>query len=228
MGNNFCRRYSPDGTASHVRELAMRDPRVRVLQRYGRRGLSSAIVEGILSTAAPYVGVMDADLQHDKSILGEMLARIEIGDMDLVVGSRYVEGGSVGEWGRRRIAISQLATRLARRLTRAPIGDPMSGFFMITREAFLRSLPSLSSVGFKILLDIAASAPRPLRVAEVPYTFRLRQYGESKLDSLVLWEYLQLLLDKTFGHLVPPRFISFALVGGSGVFVHFAVLTLFF
>ncbi|UAK26565.1 glycosyltransferase family 2 protein [Sphingomonas nostoxanthinifaciens] len=216
---------SPDGTAQQVRALAQADARVRVVHRYGRRGLASACVEGILATSAPIVAVMDADLQHDETILGAMFRRIRQGDVDLVVGSRYVEGGGMGEWSRRRIAMSRLATALANRLTGTAIGDPMSGFFMLTRGAFMASLPGLSSVGFKILLDIAASAPAPLRVAEVPYTFRTRQHGESKLDSLVLWEYLQLLLDKAFGHIVPARFISFALVGGSGVVVHFVVLT---
>ena len=216
---------SPDDTAGLVRALAQTDPRVRVVHRFGRRGLSSACVEGIMATAAPFVAVMDADLQHDEAILPAMLARLKAGDIDLVVGSRYVEGGGTGEWSRRREAMSRLATRVAQRLTRTPIADPMSGFFMLTRDAFLQSLPNLSTVGFKILLDIAASAPIPLRVAEVPYTFRNRRHGDSKLDSLVLWEYAQLLLDKTLGHLVPVRFISFAMVGGFGVVVHFAVLT---
>lgn len=219
---------SPDGTAEHVRTVAQRDPRVRIVHRYGRRGLSSACVEGIQATAAPFVAVMDADMQHDERILAAMLDRIGQGDVDLVVGSRYIEGGGIGEWSRSRAAMSRLATRLATRLTRTPISDPMSGFFMIRRDAFLGALPGLSSVGFKILLDIAASSPQPLRVAEVPYTFRLRQHGESKLDALVLWDYLQLLLDKMVGHLIPVRFISFSLVGGSGVFVHFAVLIALF
>lgn len=219
---------SPDGTAMRVRELAQHDGRVRIVHRFGRRGLASACVEGILATTAPYVAVMDADLQHDETILGAMFARIKRGDVDLVVGSRYVEGGGLGDWSKQRIAMSRFATNLANRLTRTPIGDPMSGFFMLAREAFMGALPGLSSVGFKILLDIAASSPAPLRVAEVPYTFRLRKHGESKLDSLVLWEYLQLLLDKAFGHIVPVRFISFAMVGGSGLVVHFAVLSALF
>ncbi len=217
---------SPDGTANIARALALQDPRVRVVHRFDRRGLASACVEGILATSAPYVAVMDGDMQHDEAILLDMLAVIRRGDVDLVVGSRYVEGGGMGEWSKRRIAMSQLATALANKLTRTTIGDPMSGFFMLTREAFMGSLPGLSSVGFKILLDIAASSPTPLRVVEVPFTFRTRQHGESKLDGLVLWEYLELLLDKAFGHIVPVRFISFALVGGSGVFVHFLVLTI--
>ncbi|MGF7171292.1 dolichol-phosphate mannosyltransferase [Sphingobium xanthum] len=216
---------SPDGTSEAVRNLALADARVRVIQRVGRRGLSSACVEGILATAAPVVAIMDADLQHDETILKAMFERIGQGDVDLVVGSRYVEGGGMGEWSESRIRMSQFATKLALRLTQTPISDPMSGFMMMRRDAFMRSLPHLSTVGFKILLDIAASAPTPLRVAEVPYTFRTRQHGESKLDSLVLWEYVQLLLDKMIGHLIPVRFLSFAMVGGLGVFVHFAVLT---
>jgi dolichol-phosphate mannosyltransferase len=216
---------SPDGTSEAVRNLALADARVRVIQRVGRRGLSSACVEGILATAAPVVAIMDADLQHDETILKAMFERIGQSDVDLVVGSRYVEGGGMGEWSESRIRMSQFATKLALRLTQTPISDPMSGFMMMRRDAFMRSLPHLSTVGFKILLDIAASAPTPLRVAEVPYTFRTRQHGESKLDSLVLWEYVQLLLDKMIGHLIPVRFLSFAMVGGLGVFVHFAVLT---
>lgn len=215
---------SPDGTADQARSLALQDQRVRVVHRYDRRGLASACVEGFLATSAPFIAVMDGDMQHDETIVLAMLARIKQGDVDLVVGSRYVEGGSMGDWNKRRIAMSRFATNLANKLTKTAISDPMSGFFMLTRNAFMASLPGLSSVGFKVLLDIAASAPVPLRVAEIPFTFRTRQHGESKLDGLVVWEYFQLLLDKAFGHVVPVRFISFALVGGSGVIVHFAVL----
>ena len=219
---------SPDGTSEAVRQMALVDPRIRIVYRHNRRGLATACIEGILASAAPYAAVIDSDLQHDERILGAMLTRIKQGDVDLVVGSRYTDGGSMGDWSAKRIAASKLATRMATRLTRTPISDPMSGFFMVRRDAFLRSLPNLSSIGFKILLDIAASAPTPLRVAEVPYTFRTRQHGESKLDSLVLWEYLQLILDKAFGRYIPARFMSFALVGSFGVFVHFTILTAMF
>ena len=219
---------SPDGTAARVREIALRDPRVRVVQRYGRRGLASACVEGMLATSAPYLAVMDCDLQHDETQLATMFGILSRGEADLVVGSRYTEGGGMGDWSRKRVAASRLATWMATSLTRTPISDPMSGFFMLTRPAFERSLPRLSSVGFKILLDIAASASAPLRIAEVPYTFRTRQHGESKLDSLVLWEYFQLIMDKAFGRVIPVRFLSFALVGVFGLVVHFAVLTSLF
>ena len=219
---------SPDGTAAEVRSLALRDPRVRIVHRIGRRGLSSACVEGVLATAAPVIAVMDGDMQHDERVLATMFERIRKGDVDLVIGSRFLEGSPAGAYSRKRLMLSDLATKLATRLVGAPMSDPMTGFFMITRDAFMESLPRLSSIGFKILLDLTASAPKSLRIAEVPFEFRGRQHGESKLDSLVVWEFAQLLLDKTFGHIVPGRFISFAFVGGTGLVVHFAVLTTLF
>jgi dolichol-phosphate mannosyltransferase len=100
----------------------------------------------------------------------------------------------------------------------------MSGFFMIRRPAFEAALRTLSGQGFKILIDLFASSPRPLAFKELPYQFRLRQHGESKLDTLVAWEYLQLLLDKLVGHLVPVRFALFALIGGLGLVVHLVTL----
>jgi dolichol-phosphate mannosyltransferase len=215
---------SADGTAALVREIALVNPRVRLLHRHNRRGLSAACVEGILATTAPFIAVMDADLQHDEAILLTMLDCLRRGDADLVVGSRFAEGGGMGDWQARRITMSKIATWLAKKLTKSEIGDPMSGFFMLTRDAFMASLSGLSLVGFKILLDIVAASPTSLRIVEVPFTFRSRQHGTSKLDGLVLWEYMQLLLDKAFGHIVPVRFISFALVGGSGVLVHLLVL----
>jgi dolichol-phosphate mannosyltransferase len=219
---------SPDDTASLLREIARNDPRVRCLHRFGRRGLSSACIEGIMSTASPFVAVMDADHQHDERILHRMYEIISTGEADIVVGSRYVEGGGVGTWDQRRVAMSQLATRITNLITGSSLCDPMSGFFIIRRDVFLELLPRLSSIGFKLLIDIMASSERPLKAVEVPYTFRSRQRGESKLDSMVLWEYLLLILDKTIGRHIPVRFISFALVGGTGVLVHVGVLAVLF
>jgi dolichol-phosphate mannosyltransferase len=216
---------SKDGTYDVLRQEAQRDTRLRVIQRIGRRGLSSAVVEGILSTTAPLVAVMDADLQHDERILPDMMVKLDAAGADLVVGSRYVEGGGMGEWNESRQAISRFATKLSHLVVKADLSDPMSGFFLIRREAFDRAVRNLSAQGYKILLDIVASAKPPLKIAEVPYTFRTRQHGESKLDSLVTWEYIMLLVDKLVGHIVPARFVMFMAVGGAGVFVHMAVLT---
>ena len=211
---------SPDGTASQIREIAKRDPRVRVLQRVGRRGLSSAAIEGILASSAPFCAVIDGDLQHDEKLLATMLETIKKENLDIVSGSRYVKGGGLGDWHASRATISRLATRLSRAVLHADLTDPMSGFFMIRRSAFEKRMHNLSGIGFKILLDIFASAKEPLRYRELPYEFRSRQAGESKLDSQAAWEYFMLLLDKLIGHIIPVRFVAFTLVGGVGVIVH--------
>lgn len=219
---------SPDGTASLLREIARRDVRVRCLHRFGRRGLASACVEGIMSTASPFVAIMDADHQHDERILRRMYEIISSGEATIVVGSRYVEGGGIGDWTQKRIVLSKLATRITNKIAGSSLRDPMSGFFIIRRDTFLQVLPRLSSIGFKILLDIMASSKIPLKAIEVPYTFRSRQHGASKLNSMVLWEYFLLVIDKSIGRYLPVRFVSFALVGGSGVLVHLCVLTVLF
>lgn len=217
---------SCDGTADLIRSIGLTDPRVRVVQRVGRRGLSSAVIEGMLATSAPTLAVIDADMQHDERILPQLVNAVHNGDCDLAVGSRYVEGGGMGTWDSSRVSISRVATRLAHVVLKTPLSDPMSGFFAVSRQTFMAALPKLSAIGFKILVDITASSPTALRVREVPYEFRTRVAGESKLDATVAWEYLMLLLDKLVGHIVPVRFVLFAAVGGMGLGVHLAVLGL--
>ncbi len=217
---------STDGTRDVIRSRAQDDPRVRCIHRIGRRGLSSACIEGALASAAPYIAVMDADLQHDERLLPDMLKTLKTEPLDIVVGSRYVAGGGFGEWSSTRVRMSGLATRLSRYILKADVADSMSGFFMIRREAFDRAVRNLSGIGFKILMDLFASAPTPLRFRELPYEFRKRTHGESKLDSLAVWEYVMLIGDKMVGRFIPVRFLSFALVGGVGVVVQLMVLEL--
>jgi dolichol-phosphate mannosyltransferase len=178
-----------------------------------------------MSSSAPLVAVMDADLQHDESVLPAMLQALRSGDLDIVVGSRYAQGGATGEWDERRKIISRLAGRLARGLVPEHLRDPMSGFFVVRSEVMREAARHLSGYGYKILLDLFVSAGRRLKFAEIPYTFKPRERGSSKLDSLVAWEYLMLLADKRIGHIIPPRLLFFALVGGSGVALHFGVLS---
>jgi dolichol-phosphate mannosyltransferase len=217
---------SPDGTADLVRALARLQSNIRCVQRLGRRGLASACIEGILSSAAPYIAVMDGDLQHDEALLPQMLAKIKAERLDVVIASRYIEAGSVGEWQHSRVVISDVAGRLGRLVVKADLTDPMSGYFMVERNAFTAAMRSLSGQGFKILLDLFASSPRPLNFAEVPLTFRQRLHGESKLDTMVAWEYLMLVLQKLVGPAVPVRFLLFSMIGGLGVGTH--LLTLWF
>ena len=219
---------STDGTAGVVREVSQHNPRVRCVHRIGRRGLSSACVEGILATSAPYLAVMDADLQHDEKILPEMLRTAKEEEVDIVIGSRYVEGGGIGDWDSSRAKLSQLGTRVSTLVTKANLSDPMSGFFLMPRMTFDNSVRKLSTLGFKILVDIFASSTRPLRFKEVPYHFRTRSMGESKLDNKVMWEFGMLLVDKLVGHIIPVRFVSFMIVGLFGVVPHMLTVWLMF
>ena len=222
---------SPDGTAGVVKELARRHANVRCIHRIGRRGLSSAVIEGISASAAPYFAVIDADHQHDERILPLMLDKALAGN-HIVVGTRYASGGQVGEGlSKTREAGSRLATQLSGLVTGRALSDPMSGFFLMRRDVFDEIAPSLSSEGFKILLDIIVSAGRArarrgkeLRIGEVPYTFRPRNAGESKMSSIVVVQFLGLVLSKMTGGLLPPTFLMFAFVGGLGVLVNLAVL----
>jgi dolichol-phosphate mannosyltransferase len=215
---------SPDSTWQVVRGLARQDPRVRCIRRIGRRGLSGACIEGILASSAPCAAVIDADLQHDETQLPKMLALLQSGQTDLVIGSRYIEGGSAASFNKQRAGASALATEVARRVLRVQIADPMSGFFMIRRDCFEQLAPQLSTQGFKILLDVVASARGELRVKEIPYSFGARLHGESKLDSMVALDFLGLVLAKLTNDVISLRFLLFAMVGLLGVFVHFATL----
>ena len=215
---------SPDGTWEVVRNLARKDSRVRCIRRIGRRGLSGACIEGILASSGPYAAVIDADLQHDETQLPKMVALLRSGAAELVVGSRYIEGGSADSFNKQRAGASQLATEVARRVLKVEVADPMSGFFMIRRDRFEQLAPELSTQGFKILLDVIATAQGKLRTIEIPYTFGSRQHGESKLDSMVALDFLGLVLAKLTHDVVSLRFLLFAMVGGTGLVVHLATL----
>jgi len=216
---------STDGTVGALEEACRGDRRVRSVRRLGRRGLASAVVEGIQSNFAPFVAVMDADLQHDERLLAPMLEALRNDEADIVVGSRYTADGGVSGMDERRRRISKVATQLSRLVLKGrDLTDPMSGFFMLKRGVFDAAVRRLSLEGYKILLDIVASSSASLRIKEMPYVFGVRQHGESKLDSLVVLDYLTLLLEKLVGRWVPVRFLMFTAVGSIGVVLHMAVL----
>lgn len=217
---------SPDGTAATVKAIAAVDPRVICLHRIGRRGLAGAVIEGAMASAAPYVAVIDGDMQHDETLLPQMLAALREDRADLVVGSRYLGAGGAdaSALGATREAGSRLANWLGKRVLRADVTDPMSGFFMIRRELVEAVAPVLATAGFKVLFDILASQKTPPRYLELPYEFRARVAGDSKLDEGVVVQYLGLLIAKLSRDLISPRFIMFALVGASGVAVHLVIL----
>lgn len=219
---------SPDGTADLVHDLGRQRARIRCIRRIGRRGLSSACVEGMLGSSAPYIAVMDCGVQHDPTTLPTMLAILRDSDADLVVGSRYVNGGGKRDGGRLRRLLSRLAARAGRVLVPETLQDPMSGFFMLRRPLLEDAVRNLSPVGFKLLVDIVASAPRPVAIREVPFKLRPGKAGTNGRNDLTTWEYLMLLADKLIGRYVPARFVAFATIGTLGLLVHLSVLTVAF
>jgi dolichol-phosphate mannosyltransferase len=215
---------SPDGTAAVARALGAADNRVRCIRRIGRRGLAGACIEGMLSSQARYVAVLDADLQHDETLLASMLERIRKGDVDVVVGSRYIPGGSADSFTSKRRFMSRLSHAAAHMVTKVELSDSGSGFFMIRRAAVEEIAPRLSSQGFKLLLDITTTARGTLRAAELPYTFRQRQHGESKLDAHIILDFAALLVAKLTNDAISFRFLMFCFVGLTGVVIHMSAL----
>jgi dolichol-phosphate mannosyltransferase len=213
-----------DGTEDVVRKRAQEDRRVRCVHRIGRRGLASACIEGMLASSAPYLVVIDADLQHDEALVPKLLDAAKRDGADVVVASRYMEGGSTGDLASDRVRISRLASALSQVLCKG-LTDPMSGFFVVRRSFLERVVRRVYGRGFKILLDLVAAGRGEVRVAELPYRMRSRQHGESKLGARVIAEYFMLILYHLTGRLLPARFFLFAAVGVTGMGVHLAVLT---
>jgi dolichol-phosphate mannosyltransferase len=218
---------SLDGTADEARAIGLSNPRIRCIQRVGRRGLASAAIEGMCATAAPVVAVMDADHQHDPALLPGMLAAIQSGEFDIAYASRFAAGASTEKWGQpSRVKVSGIANAVARRVTGLELSDPMSGYFMMRTATLRENAHRLSGVGFKILLDILATVTPPMRVKEFPLDFAARAEGESKLDRTIAFEFLVGLYDKWLGRIIPTRFALFGTVGAIGALVHLAVLAL--
>ncbi len=217
---------SDDGTSDAARAIAQRNPRVRVLQRVGRRGLASAVIEGMLASSSPYLAVMDCDLQHDETILPAMLEKLKREQLDLVVATRHIEGGSMGSMSPWRVAVSRFGQYLSALISRTELSDPMSGYFVLTRAYLDEVAHSLSGIGFKILLDLVVSSHRPVRLGEVPYKFRPRLHGRSKLDILVSVEYIELLADKLVGDFLPASYVVYGVAGSIGILAHLALVRL--
>lgn len=216
---------SPDGTSDEVNRLAAQDRRIRCIRRIGRRGLAGASIEGMLATPAKYVAVMDADLQHDETLLMKMLTALRGGNADLAVASRFADGAVQAGLSAGRDRASRFSNAMVNRFLSVNLSDPMSGFFMLRRDLLEELAPALSTQGFKVLLDIVATARGRLRVVELPFTFRERQHGDSKLDARVALDFVQLLIAKLTGDAISFRFVLFCAVGLTGVAVHMAVLS---
>lgn len=215
---------SKDGTRNEVRALGENNPHVRLIHRIGRRGLSSACLEGMAAAGADHILVMDADLQHDSSVIPEMLKLVREESCDLVIASRFKEASEITGLSPFRRESSKWVNRGMKAFTGNDITDPLSGFFMLTRSLYDVIKYRASGIGFKILIDIIMSAPRRLTVMEVPFTFRERHSGESKLDISIVSEFLGLVIEKLSKGRFPFRFLCFLCVGCVGAVGHFSMM----
>jgi dolichol-phosphate mannosyltransferase len=216
---------SSDGTADVAYSIAARDSRLRCLRRVGRVGLAGAVIEGWLASSADLVAVIDGDLQHDETILPDMYAALAGGTYDLAIGTRVPDAALAGGLSPARQRLSDLGAWFFRAIAGVAVSDPMSGFFMIRREIVAGLAPRLSPDGFKILVDVVLSSDSAPRIVEIPYVFRKRVAGESKLSPLVGLDFLGLVAHHASGGVLPIRFVLFALIGGVGLVVHLAVLS---
>lgn len=216
---------SPDGTGQQARALSRSDTRIRVMRRIGRRGLSSACIEGMLASNAAYLAVMDADLQHDPMLLRRMIEILRTDDVDVVVASRSA-GESTENWSEHRETARRLAVQATRFVRPLPLSDPMSGYFAVRREVIDRVAPHLVGLGFKLLLDIMLAAP-DLRVRELPFAFGVRTYGESKFSPRVVWDYGVMLVEHRMGA-ISGRLLSYMLIAAVALIVHMSAFWLFY
>lgn len=210
---------SPDGTGQLAEEMA-ETFNVKVVHRAGKLGLSTAVLEGFKASKGTILVVMDADLSHPPEKIADMVERIAKGGADMVIGSRYIEGGHVENWPVHRRLMSKSATLLARGLTK--VKDPMSGFFAVRSEA-LEGV-ELNPIGYKIGLEILVKG-RISRVEEAPITFADRKAGKSKLGTSVTLKYVDHCI-RLYEHRKPwlARYLKFALIGGVGALINLAVL----
>ena len=216
---------SPDGTSSVAFALAAEDRRIRCLRRVNRSGLAGAVIEGWMSSSADFVAVIDGDLQHDESILPKMYEALARGSGNLAIGARIRNASGSGSLSPARQALSDLGAWFFRQIAGTTVADPMSGFFMIRREIVSRLAPRLSPDGFKILVDVILSAGGGLKIVEIPYEFRKRNAGESKLTPLVGIDFLGLVVHHATAGILPIRFVLFAMIGAGGLIVHILTLS---
>lgn len=216
---------SPDGTWKIAQDLTPEYRQLRVMRREKEKGLSTAVIRGWQVARGKVLGVIDADLQHPPEVLLQLWGEMEQG-ADLAVASRHVEGGGVSEWSVIRRFLSRGAQMLGLMILPEVIGrlsDPMSGYFMVRRDAIVGRY--LSPVGYKILIEVTGRGA--IRwIGEVGYVFRERQAGASKVTWKQYIEYIQHLLKLRFSLWPIKRFLRFGVVGFSGVFVDMIVLYL--
>ena len=216
---------SPDGTSEIVREKAQVEQRIKLIRRVGRSGLASAIKEGLFDASGEYAVVMDSDGQHETKAIINTITYLEK-DIDIVVGSRFHHDAQIKGLSKKRTRGSILANRAARISLGGhytDLTDYMSGFFAIKHDKLLPYIRKVDVEGFKFLFELLAVSKGNLKTKEIPLSFQERNFGKSKLDIAIFWDFLISVLHTITLRILPRRAISFGLVGCTGIVVQLSV-----
>ena len=217
---------SPDGTSAVVKDSMKNSSKIRLIHRIGRKGLAGAVIEGVFAANADLIAVMDCDLQHDETKLLDMIEMFSKNNsLDVVIGSRFTEKGEISEkaFSKMRELGSKITTLIVKKVLKITSTDPLSGFFMVKKETFLKSSDNLQTQGFKVLADFLATSGENIEIEEIGYKFKNRIAGESKMSFLTALELIGLVLSQILKGRVSIRFILFCMVGLSGIFVQLLI-----
>ena len=217
---------STDGTTSLIKKFSQEDNRIRLINRYGRNGLSSAIKEGTLSASGDVIAVMDTDGQHQVESLYEAIEELLVQDKDLIIGSRFLDSSLIRGLSDKRKKGSLIANSLAKfSLSReySKLTDIMSGFIVFKSQKVLKLVERIDVNGFKFLYELLSVSKGTLDCNEIPLNFMPRKFGESKLDIAIVWDFLVSLIHSLSKRLIPRKAISFAFVGITGVLVQLLI-----
>jgi len=218
---------SPDGTAEYIKKISSKKFDILCLHRLHRQGLSSAVIEGTLLAATEYVAVMDSDGQHDPRDLIAMYEQMHAQNCQFIIGSRFLEQALIEDHAGMRAFISHTGNKIANKILKRKLTDPLTGFFIFDRSLFIDSIKNIRPSGFKILLDFLYQLKnKQVKLEEFPIKFRTRHLGESKLNSKALIEFIDQLVGFLTGNLLPEKMFIFLLVGGTGLAVNFLILYL--
>ena len=218
---------SSDGTQNLARSYSQNDRRIRLISRLGRSGLSSAIKEGCLCASGDLIVIMDADGQHEPNSIINGLKKFNNKNIDIIIGSRFLEESIIKGLSSKRESGSSIANFLARITLHSgykKLTDYMTGFILLKRNSCIKYIEKIDVNGFKFLYELLSLSKGKLTVIEIPLVFGLREFGQSKLDLAVIWDFLISLIHNFFGRIIPRRAFSFALVGLIGVFVQMFVI----
>lgn len=202
-------------TSDIINILQNNEKNIFLIKRFENRGLSSALILGALSSNSEYVVFMDADLQHPPKKILELYNEIKAKDIDLVSASRFLESNELLNQGRYKASL--FVNFLLKKLFKINYSDVLTGFFIINRIFFINNYNKLSNIGFKLLLDIILSSKKTIKYSEIPFEFKKRHSGESKLNSRVLVDFISLLIDKIIGKFIPARYFIYSFIGCIGI-----------